>query len=274
MKSKISRKYYPLALAVIAVCVFLTTFALNRTEKADQPEVSDTSMLTFVKTNPELSSHLIHYKGMDVNFNADYHVPNWVVWELTGEETKGKVPRSNKFYADPPIKGCPEPSNYTYSGYDRGHMAPAGDMKWDREAMEETFCLTNIAPQAKKLNVGAWKKLEEKCRNRAVIDSAIIIVCGPILNEEPIQYIGQERVAVPKRFFKVILSPYTNPVRGIGFIMPNGEVRGGMQACATTIDEVERITGHDFFSSLPDEIENRVESECNFHTWSNLKSTK
>lgn len=79
---------------------------------------------------------------------------------------------------------------------------------------------------------------------------------------------------MPKRFFKVILSPYSNPAAGIGFIMPNGNVDGGMQKCAVPIDSVEAVTGHDFFSSLPDDVERELESQCNFHYWSTLKKKK
>ena len=93
----------------------------------------------------------------------------------------------------------------------------------------------------------------------------------PVLTDTLRDFIGDNRVAVPKRFFKVILSPYTTPVRGIGFIMPNDRVKGGMQATAVSIDEVERITGHDFFSALPDSIELAVEKECDFNSWSNRR---
>ena len=199
------------------------------------------------------------------------HVPNWVAWELTADETAGEEPRAKSFYNDPAVEGCPETYDYSYSGYDRGHMAPAGDMKWSKDAMRSSFSLANICPQVKSLNTGAWKRLEEKCRTWAQADSSIIIVCGPILNDPIREYIGDTRVAVPKRFFKVILSPRANPARGIGFIMPNDKVVGGMQATAVSIDEVERVTGHDFFASLPDSIENIVESQCDFHLWSTLK---
>ena len=132
----------------------------------------------------------------------------------------------------------------------------------------ETFMLTNICPQAKSLNAGSWKGLEEKCRQWAEADSAIYIVCGPVIDGNPIEYIGDSRVYVPRKFFKAIISPYAVPARGIGFIMPNEKVKGGMQVCAVTIDSIEALTGHDFFSSLPDDIENEIESQCDFHYWS------
>ena len=227
--------------------------------------------LTKVVTEKSLPEQIVEYPGMTVSFNSRMHVPNWVAWELTADETAGEEPRAKSFYNDPAVEGCPETYDYSYSGYDRGHMAPAGDMKWSKDAMRSSFSLANICPQVKSLNTGAWKRLEEKCRTWAQADSSIIIVCGPILNDPIREYIGDTRVAVPKRFFKVILSPRANPARGIGFIMPNDKVVGGMQATAVSIDEVERVTGHDFFASLPDSIENIVESQCDFHLWSTLK---
>ena len=217
-------------------------------------------------------SEIVKYEGMTISFNKALHIPNWVAWELTANEVAGEMPRSENFRADEDVEGSAEKWDYSYSGYDRGHMAPAGDMKWSEKAMSESFYMTNMCPQAKALNTGAWKRLEEKCRQWAEIDSAIIIVCGPILTDRITEYIGDTRVAVPQRFFKVILSPYVENPRGIGFIMPNTKVAGGLQATAVTIDEVERVTGLDFFSSLPDEIEKEVESQCKFHYWSTLKN--
>lgn len=212
----------------------------------------------------------IYYNNFNVDFNPGLHIPNYVAWELTREETCGKEPRG-KFMRDYTVDGCPDFKDYTNSGYDRGHMAPAADMKFDPEAMKECFYMTNICPQAKALNNGTWKKLEEKCRIWAQADSSIIIVCGPVLTPAPDEFIGENRVAVPKAFFKVICSPYANPPRAIGFIMNNGRVRGGLQAAAVSVDSVETLTGYDFFAPMPDALENAMEAECRFHLWSTIK---
>ena len=251
-----------------------TLTCCNNPEPEMQQVPGEYGNLMAVKTNPSLKEVTKSYKGMDLSFNPQYHIPNWVSWELTADETDGNVARSNKFSADPEMEGSAETWDYSYSGYDRGHMAPAGDMRWDKEAMSQTFYMTNICPQVKTLNAGSWKNLEEKCRQWAEADSAIYIVCGPIIDGKPIEYIGDSRVYVPRKFFKVIISPYTTPARGIGFIMPNGKVEGGMQACAVTIDSVEALTGHDFFAALPDDIESDVESQCDFHYWSTHRPRK
>lgn len=225
-------------------------------------------------TNPGLVEEIVEYEGMTVSFNRELHIPNWVSWELLGSEVDGNTERSNKFHTDPNVTGCATPDDYKGTGYDRGHMAPAADMKWSETAMQESFTMTNICPQLHSLNGGAWKKLEEKCRLKAMADSAIIIIAGPVATDEFDEYIGRSEVAVPKRFFKVVLSPWSNPPTGIGFIMDNGKIPGGLQTTAVTIDEVESITGHDFFAALPDSIEQIVESQCRFNAWSNAKPKK
>lgn len=260
-----------LVIGLILACIYLAMqLEGGARDSSSRPDVASETYgdLLDVRTNPALKGIPRKYRGMDLSFNPQYHIPNWVSWELTSDETSGEVSRTNKFSADPEIPESAETWDYNYSGYDRGHMAPAGDMRWNREAMEQTFLMTNICPQVKSLNAGSWKNLEEKCRQWAQADSAIYIVCGPVIDGKPIEYIGDTRVYVPRQFFKVIISPYANPARGIGFIMPNGKVPGGMQACAVPIDSVESLTGHDFFASLPDDIEADVESQCDFHYWS------
>lgn len=215
----------------------------------------------------EVSNEEISYTGFSMGFNADRHVPNYVSWELLASETDGPIPRGKNFMTDTSVEGCATTDDYRGSGFDRGHMCPAGDMKWDRRAMDACFMLTNICPQEGSLNSGSWKKLEEKCRKWAMRDSSLIIVCGPVLTDRITRTIGSSNVAVPDRFYKVVLAPYANPPRAIGFIMPNGHVPGGMQAAACTVDQVEAITGLDFFSALPDDLENQIESQASFPLW-------
>lgn len=105
-------------------------------------------------------------------------------------------------------------------------------------------------------------------------EGKIYIVCGPVIGKKPVEFIGDSRVWVPDSFFKVIIAPYANPPRGIGFLMPNTSVKGGMQACVVSIDSVERVTGHDFFHSLPDDLENNLESQQKFAQWNYSKKKR
>lgn len=243
-----------------------TTRGCTHRRKAAGEVPPGAELLQVISQNKQ-PSRLIHYRGMDVSFNPELHIPNWVAWDLTAREADGLEPRYDRFMADPNIKESATPADYKLSGYDRGHMAPAGDMKWAEQAMVQSFYMTNVCPQVKSLNVGSWKKLEEKCRLWARTDSVIYIVCGPVLTPAPKEFIGASKVAVPQQFFKVIISPYANPPRGIGFVFNNGDNPGGMQKCARTIDQVEALTGYDFFAALPDSLENELERQNALHKW-------
>lgn len=214
-----------------------------------------------------ISSQIKDYEGFRVSFNKENHTPNWVAWELLRSETDGNVGRYNTFWTDPDIEGAPSTNDYRNSGFDRGHLCPAADQKWSATAMEHCFSLANICPQDHSLNTGAWKTLESKERLWAQRDSAIIIISGPIYTDADNTRIGSTGVRVPGAFFKVIAAPYLKQPRGIAFIYPNMTAPGNMENYATTIDEAERITGFDFLSSLPDDIEQEIESKSSFKEW-------
>lgn len=209
------------------------------------------------------------YEGFRLCFNTANHTPDWVAWELLGSEADGPVSRKghDKFWQDDEIEGCAAPSDYTRSGYDKGHMCPAGDQKWSVAAMENCFSMANMAPQDNKLNTGAWKTLENKERLWAQRDSAIVIVAGPIYEESDTKRIGETGVRVPGAFYKVIIAPYLDEPRGIAFVYPNMTSPGNMENYVMTIDAVEKMTGLDFFHELPDDMEEAVESVASFREW-------
>ncbi|MDE7392936.1 MAG: DNA/RNA non-specific endonuclease [Muribaculaceae bacterium] len=254
---------------VTAACLFATN-AIGQCRSNHSVAYSgplDPRALTTVTTPDSIPSQIIEYKAMTVSFNPMTHIPNWVAWELTADHATGSEPRTNQFFQDYDVDGCGSPDDYRNSGYDRGHLAPAGDMKWDSEAMRQSFLLTNIAPQYPDLNRGTWRRVEEKTRNKAVIDSIVYVVAGPIVNQPVEMTIGRTGIAVPDYFFKVIINPYANPPKGIGFIFPNGPTQGGMQPYAVSIDSIEALTGYDFFPTLPADLQH-IEANTNFNRWS------
>lgn len=196
-----------------------------------------------------------------LSYNNDYKTPNWVAWELTRDETKGTESRKSKFEPDPNL---PEPrvehSDYTNSGYDRGHMAPAADMKWSEKAMEESFYMSNICPQNRKLNRDDWGDLEEKCREWAKKYGRVYIACGPIYDKASPKRIGRHKVAVPDRFFKVVLIYNRKAPIAMGFLFENKARHQHLRNYMVSVDQIEETTGLDFFSKLPDDVENRIES--------------
>ena len=211
------------------------------------------------------------YTGFTVSFNKDNHTPNYVAWELLGNEIAYDIERSNKFWQDNEIEGCPTTKDYTNSGYDRGHLCPAADQKWSREAMTDCFVMANICPQDHDLNAGAWNTLENKERQWAQRDSAIMIIAGPIYDDNDTKRIGNAGVRVPSAFFKAFLAPYIDQPRAIAFVYPNMSSPGNMQDYAMSIDDLEEYLGYDLFSALPDDIENLVEAKYSFTEWNRSK---
>lgn len=223
--------------------------------------------LEFATTPENLPSQLKTYEGFTVSFNSDNHTPNWVGWELLAKEACGEIGRSDNFWYDPDIEGCPVTGDYTRSGYDRGHMVPAADQKWSQKAMEDCFVMANMCPQDHSLNAGAWATLEKKERQWAERDSCVVIVAGPIYESTDTKRIGNIGVRVPSAFFKVMAAPYLEQPRAIAFVYPNMSSPGNMQNYVMSVDEVEQLTGFDFFSNLPDEIENAIEATSSFKEW-------
>lgn len=266
-------KYAAVFLLIIGIAYFWNKLApgdiendIKATSSEDAPviNISDLDKVNYAK---DLPSSMKEYEGFTVNFNPKNKTPNYVAWILQGNETEGKVSRSNKFWTDTELNGCPDTRDYSRSGYDRGHMCPAGEQKWSEEAMHNSFVMANICPQKHDLNTGAWKTLEDKERLWAKRDSAIVIVAGPIYETSDMETIGKNKVRVPSAFFKVLLAPYAKPMRAIGFVYPNMKCGGNMASYAVNVDNVEAMTGFDFFSALPDSLENDIESTYSFKDW-------
>ena len=214
------------------------------------------------------SEKVIRRTNYTVSYNRNWNLPNWVAWELNRNETKGKNNRNDEFTVDPDLAKANqvEPWDYSGSGYDRGHMCPAGDNHFDTQAMNECFYMSNMCPQNHELNTGKWNDLEIACRRWANRHGQVFIACGPIVDKRKGKKIGKEHdVLVPEQFFKVILITSTKPARAIGYIFENN---GSDRPYKTyTIDEIEKKTGIDFFPNLPDNIENIVESRYDAKDW-------
>ncbi len=210
---------------------------------------------------------VIEHMGYALSYNSEYRVPNWVAYELTREEARGTHERGSYFVLDPDLETwCPSYKDYSSSVYDRGHMAPAGDMKWDQQAMEESFYMTNVCPQDHDLNGGDWRILEEQIRRWAIKYGNIYIVCGPLVSDQP-ERIGRSGVAVPDGFFKVVLCKINGQWQSIGFLFDNNGTHHPLKYYSRSIDEVERLTGIDFFHQLDDAVEDRIEADNDPRIW-------
>ena len=217
-----------------------------------------------LKKTPEI---ILRKKSYVVSYNQDTRMPNWVAWQLTAEHTDGELKRMNNFHEE---ENCPRPratlQDYKGSGWSRGHMCPAGDNKWSRDAMYDSFSLVNVCPQDSKLNSGVWNSLEMDCRQWARQYGEVYIVCGPVLMKRQHETIGPNKVVVPEAFFKVVLCMVGKP-KAFGVVVRNNEGTKKRDLYYNSVDDVERLTGLDFFPSLPDDIEKVVEAEVNMDEW-------
>lgn len=243
-----------------------STLTLTEETAAESPEA------TGVASNEEFKGleiplyessrggQIISRTGFTLSYDADYKTPQWVAWELTDAEVEGTVARDKDFEPDPDVRGAKAyPKDYTNSGYDRGHMAPAADMKWSEQAMSESFYMSNVCPQNRNLNRGDWKDLEETAREWAQLYGRVWIAAGPIYSSKSPERIGTHKVAVPDAFFKVLLTDYPENPRAYGFVFKNEAGSRDLNYYLLTVDEVEELTHMDFFSALPDDVEDAIE---------------
>ncbi len=236
------------------------------TDKDDvDVNVIDVNGIVLLPSN--IPSLLLPRTAYGLSYNKETRCPNWVAWNLTADHADGEWARSNDYREDYDVPS-PRATNEDYRGssLSRGHMCPAGDCKWDANAMSETFLLSNICPQDRSLNSGLWNRIEMDCRKWAQRYGSVYIVCGPVLYNKEHETIGVNKVVVPEAFFKVILCLQGTP-KAIGFVVKNNARTKKKDQYVNTVDEVERITGYDFFPALPDEIENEVESHASIDDW-------
>ena len=270
-KSKSGRKWKKLkrlllTLLVLVIIFIVLCFITPSEEKNGITPSGEIQGLELPAPVP--GEQIISHTGYTLSYNEEYEVPSYVAYELTRNEVLGGSEREDSFKADPKVRtGSAELDDYRGSGYDRGHMAPAADFKWSEEAMSDTFYLSNMCPQDPSFNRGIWADLEAVVRTMAYDNGKVYVVTGPVLTDGPYKTIGSSKVAVPKRFYKVVLD-YTDPdVKAIGFVLPNENSDKSLQSFAMTVDEVESITGLDFYPALPDDEEAVIESHMKTSDW-------
>ena len=216
---------------------------------------------------PQETDLHIKRKNLFVGYSNAYRQAIWVAYTLDADNLLTRqVRRNDKFMADPAVKYRPvKPKDYSRSGYDKGHLAPAADMTYSVSSMENSFLMTNISPQIPGCNRGIWKRLEMQVRRWAIKEEKLYIITGPVFSEKP-SVMGKAAIPVPTAFYKVILD-LTPPMKMIGFIVPNQTSKRRISSFAVSVDKVERITGYDFFSELDDEAEKQLEKKFDTSLW-------
>ncbi|CCH52371.1 DNA/RNA non-specific endonuclease [Fibrisoma limi BUZ 3] len=217
----------------------------------------------FILPAYQSNDEVVRHDGYTLRYQERYEQADWVAYPLLGYETKGTADRDREqFQPDPMVKtGSALPSDYTRSGYDRGHLAPAGDFKFSQRLTSDSFYMSNMSPQAPDFNRGIWKELEELVRRWAVRDRGLYVVTGPVL-KPGLPTIGrQNEVAVPKKYYKVLLYCNNPEIRMIGFLLDNKGSDSSLKQFVVPVDQIEQLTGIDFFPKLPDNLERELESK-------------
>jgi len=210
---------------------------------------------------------LISHNYYSLSYSEEHKQAEWVYYKLNSSQLNPTVKRKNNFRKDPKIiKNSAALNDYKGSGYDRGHLAPAADMKYNSNSMSESFYLSNVSPQTASFNRGIWKKIEKQIRDWSNIYGELIVITGPILQCEGIGEIGTNNITIPKWYYKVVIDP-DNYKRNLAILIENTGSFNSVKSFVVTIDQLEEFSGIDFFYRLPDLIEESFESSKNLNLW-------
>ncbi|MBP6549585.1 MAG: DNA/RNA non-specific endonuclease [Flavobacterium sp.] len=214
------------------------------------------------------TNQIIRHDYYTLSYSEKHEQAEWVAYELKKNYVKNNDFKRPYFIEDPKVKtGSADWRNYKKSGYDKGHLCPAGDMEFALKAYNDTFFTSNISPQLHDFNGGIWNRLEQKVRYWATKYDGIYVVTGGILHPS-LQTIGKEKVSVPNYFYKILLDYSNGQYRMIAFLVPSKKSDKPLYDFVVSVDTVEKMTGIDFFPKLDDKIENNLEKASNYKAWS------
>ncbi len=225
--------------------------------------------LDYISARSFLSCQAVRHRYYLLCYVEEHEQPSWTAYVLEGAKLReGRLRRTQDFREDPQVRTQSATlSDYRRSGYDRGHLVPAGDFKWDSIGMSETFYLSNMSPQLHEFNAGIWEAIERTVRTWAREKKRLVIYTGPVLRPG-LPKIGKG-VSVPDSFYKVVYSLSGSEVQAVGFLVPHRAFsEGAVTRFMVPVDSVEKMTGIDFFPALPDDVEERAESRWNKAFWS------
>ncbi len=264
------RKFKKIVSAVVLVVVLSIYLFQEKNTLKKLPILEDVKIETagFNYLPTSTTGQIVRHNGYNLSYSEKHEQAEWVAYSLDKKDIVYTNRKRPFFNVDPKVKTkSAHWSSYKKSGYDRGHLCPAGDRKLTLESYTETFLTSNISPQKHKFNAGIWNRLEQKTRYWAKKYNHLYVVTGGIL-ENNLATIGKDKVSVPKYFYKILLD-YTPPeIKAIAFLFPHKQSNKPLYHFVVSIDELEQKTGIDFFPNLPDDIENKLEASSNYKNWS------
>lgn len=214
---------------------------------------------------PVSEGEIIHHRFYSLAYNEDTEQAHWVYYHLDRSFPTSQVKRRDNFRPDPLVSTISaQLSDYKASGYDRGHLVPAGDMTFSKSAMSETFYMSNMAPQLGSFNRGIWKNLETLIRSWALSGQNLIVIAGGVFQSMD-STIGPNRVVIPTGFYKIVYDTQSEAM--IGFLFPHRKGEFPLEKYAVPVNTIEELTDIDFFSALPDDVEEQKESQIQLRNW-------
>ena len=210
-----------------------------------------------LKFLPSSNGEVVEHTYYSLSYLEEHEQAEWVHYKLNSSMLKGEIPRKKNYTLDRKVStGSAKTSDYTNSGFDRGHLVPAADMKMDFTSVKEAAYMSNISPQKPKFNQGVWKKLEENARDLAK-KTELYITTGGVLSSADLKKIGKNNLSVPDQFYKIIYDAKNQKM--FAYLMPNKKI-DSREKYVVTVDSIETLTGIDFYHQLDDELENKLES--------------
>ncbi|UPS91968.1 DNA/RNA non-specific endonuclease [Bizionia sp. M204] len=263
------RTVYSILAIVLVFGVYGYEFFLNKKEEQaivdSGREIKTPTVAFFLPTST--TGQVVHHQGYSLSYSETHEQAEWVAYELKKEHLSQTNFERPYFEIDKAVKtGAASWRNYKNSGYDRGHLCPAADRRYSKEAHDETFLTSNISPQNHDFNSGIWNSLEQKTRYWASKYNGVFVVTGGVLGRN-LKTIGNEKVAVPKQFYKIILDYNEGDPKVLAFLMPHVNSKQPLYNFVVSVDAVEELTGIDFFPELDDAIEARIEASSDYKQW-------
>ena len=214
-----------------------------------------------------LYNDVVSHTYYTLSYSEEHEQAEWVYYTLNSNQLNSAVERKDNFRPDFKVKtSSAQLYDYKGSGYDRGHLAPAADMKYNTSSMSESFFMSNMSPQSASFNRGIWRKIEKQFRDWSYMYGELVIITGPVLKGENYGSIGYNKVTIPKWYYKVAIDP-SNYERNVAILIENKGSSASIKSFVVTIDYLEEFSGLDFFYNLSDEVEESFESSTHIKLW-------
>lgn len=258
----------------IAALIYFSVFSIKKnlhpSEAVVLKDVAKVSSNTNFFLFPEQTKNqIVHYSQFSLSYNENAEQADWVAYRLYPNSINRKTKRKNNFRSDLKIvTSSASLEDYKGSGYDRGHLAPARAMSYNQQSMSESFLMSNISPQKPSFNRGVWKKLENQVIRWSNLSDSLYVVTGPVL-DSPLGSIGVNNVVIPRVYYKVIMKFSNNKISAIGFLLENKKTNKKIINFSTSIDNIESITGLNFFHLLEDKQQQELERANSYNQFSN-----